>query len=148
MKPTVTSDVVTIDWVNHKMSVPWGIRRFNLMDYITVGDNITWDFIQNGNSADSAHIYVCTGDKLVMYATGENRQEVEFDLEVVAATDQTKALVLPLLVRSDRKVVSGIEFTRLLMIFLEWIQFMVWILACALTHSTNTLKKLRERHGN
>ncbi len=97
----VTSAVVTIDWVNHKMSVPWGIRRFNLMDYITVGDNITWDFIQNGNSADSAHMYVCTGDKLVMYATGENRQEVEFDLEVVAATDQTKSLIFPLLVRSD-----------------------------------------------
>jgi hypothetical protein len=100
---TVTSDVVTIDWVNHKMSVPWGIRRFNLMDHITVGDNITWDFIQNGNSADSAHIYVCTGDKLVMYATGEARQEVEFDLEIVAATDQTKALVFQLLVPSQEE---------------------------------------------
>jgi hypothetical protein len=94
---TVTSDDITIDWANHKMSVPWGIRRFNLMDHITVGDNITWDFIQNGNSADSAHIYVCTGDKLVMYATGESRQEVDFDMELVAADDQTKALILPLL---------------------------------------------------
>lgn len=98
---TVTSDVVTIDWVNNKMSVPWGIRRFNLMDHFTIGDNITWDFIQNGNSADSAHIYVCTGDKLVMYATGETRQKVEFDLETVESTDQTKALIFPLLVRSE-----------------------------------------------
>lgn len=97
---TVTSDVVTIDWVNHKMSVPWGIRRFNLMDHFTIGDNITWDFFQSGNSADSTHIYVCTGDKLVMYATGETRQEVEFDIEAVASIDQTKALVFPLLVAS------------------------------------------------
>jgi hypothetical protein len=94
---TVTSDVVTIDWVNHKMSVPWGIRRFNLMDYITVGDNISWEFIQSTNPADATHIGVRTGDKLVMYATGETRQEVDFDIEVVDAIDQTKALILPLL---------------------------------------------------
>jgi hypothetical protein len=94
---TVTSDIVTIDWVNHKMSVPWGIRRFNLMDYITIGDNISWDLIQSANSADVTHIGVRTGDKLVMYATGETRQEVDFDLEVVDAIDQTKALVLPLI---------------------------------------------------
>jgi hypothetical protein len=97
----VTSDEITIDWGNHKMSVPWGIRRFNIMDHINVGDNITWQFIQNGNSEDSTHVYVCTGDKLVLFATGDSRQEVEFDLETVAPNDQTAALVQPLLIPPD-----------------------------------------------
>ena len=92
---TVKSDVITIDFANNKMTVPWGIEKFLIAKYIDFGDNMGWKYV-NKSERDPTYPGIVTGDKLQVFAFGASRQVAEFELIAGAANDDTKATVLAL----------------------------------------------------
>lgn len=92
---TITSSVYKIDYSELKITVPWGIDRFRIADNLNLGANLTWLYV-NKEGRDETYPGVVTGDKLKVFATGTNKQEVTFELVAGEANDATKATLLGL----------------------------------------------------
>lgn len=84
---TITSSVLDIDWVNSEITVPWGIRRDDSIMYkINKTPGIAWGYDYAENHDDSAYVSIRTGDVLTLYACGNDREMVEFTLQVAPPT--------------------------------------------------------------
>ena len=92
---TLESDVIDIDFVNKKLTVPWGIRRGDgIMQHMKRKPGIAWKYVLNSNYEDSLTFAARTGDKLTVYVCGNDLDVATFDIEV--ATPATSAnIVVP-----------------------------------------------------
>ena len=99
----VQSSTVDVDKDNAKMTVPWGIYRGDsiIANHLDLGLGMAWQYVQNGNLADSAHTIMQNRDTLILYAAGNQLEQVNFEIVVLEpAADQ--AVVFP-----TRYVVRG-----------------------------------------
>jgi hypothetical protein len=77
---SVSSDVIDIDWVNKTMAVPWGIYRDSIMDYFNLAGGIAWQYHRSPSLIDSTSRIVVSGDKLTLYAVGEDLEQMDFTI--------------------------------------------------------------------
>jgi hypothetical protein len=82
---TIKSDLITFDFNNLTMNVPWGIRsKDSIMNAIKRVDGVAWYYVKSGVSADSAYSSVRTGDKFTLYGLGETLDQKQFTLTALA----------------------------------------------------------------
>jgi hypothetical protein len=82
---TIKSNLLTIDFNNLTMDVPWGVRgKDSIMNAIQRVNGVAWYYVKNGVSADSAFTSVRTGDKFTLYGLGETLDQKEFTLKALA----------------------------------------------------------------
>jgi hypothetical protein len=91
---TFKSDVIDIDISNGTLEVPWGIYRDSIMFEFDLGKGLAWHFYKSPVQEDSLYTSVRTGDTLVMWATGNTLQEVQFAITVKAPANDVNH-VLP-----------------------------------------------------
>ena len=90
---TLESEVIEVDFANKKLNVPWGIRRGDdIMSYFKQKPGIGWEYVM-GASADSLTHAAQTGDHLLIYVCGNNRQLATFDI-VVKEPDASANIVV------------------------------------------------------
>jgi hypothetical protein len=91
---TLSSSVVTVDWANGKLTVPWGIRNNDgLMKQFVKKPGIAWHYDLSPVSDDSLLSRVCTGDKLTLYAVGNDMDTKVLDIVVTPPTAGTNIVV-------------------------------------------------------
>jgi hypothetical protein len=79
---TLESDVITVDFANKKLTVPWGvIRGDDIMNYFVQKPGIAWEYVLSP-SADSLSHAAQTGDQLHIYVCGNNLDFAVFDIIV------------------------------------------------------------------
>ncbi len=84
---TLTSDLIGIDFGSRKLTVPWGVRnQDSLMMAFDYHPGFAWHYHLSPVSADSAFISVRTGDRLTVYACGNNLDSVTFSIELLPPT--------------------------------------------------------------
>lgn len=84
---TITSSVLDFDWVNSVITVPWGLRRNDSIMYkINHTPGIAWGYDWAENHDDSGFVSIRTGDILTLYACGNDREMIEFTLQVTPPT--------------------------------------------------------------
>ena len=89
---TLKSDVITVDLVNNKMIVPWGVRRMDaFVSNFKKAPGIGWEYIFTEDSTSTA---AHTGDKFIVYVCGNELTRVTFDIEVKAPA-VTANMLLP-----------------------------------------------------
>ncbi len=100
---TLTSSTIDIDWTNHVLTVPWGVRNDDSIMYqFDRSPGIAWHYQYNngeGSSEDSAHVAVRTGDSLTIYATGVTLDMIKWHIEAAPPTADAN-WVMPLRMRS------------------------------------------------
>ncbi len=91
---TLESDVITVDFANKKLTVPWGIRRLDdVMRHMVKKPGIAWHYDLNESYEDSLYRSARTGDKLTITVTGNERQVATFDIVVSAPTNDANIVV-------------------------------------------------------
>jgi len=90
---TLQSDVITVDYANKKLTVPWGIQRGDdIMNYFLQKPGIAWEYIMAHN-ADSLTHAAQTGDQLRIYVCGNNLEVANFDIVVKEPAADAKMIV-------------------------------------------------------
>ncbi len=92
----LSSNTITIDNANNKLTVPWGIlKNDSILNEFVIGPGMAWIYTENDQSfADSAFSTVQNGDEILFMACGNNYEEKNYTIQVSApATDM--ALVFP-----------------------------------------------------
>lgn len=89
-----SSDVVTVDYDNQVLTVPWGIYGDSLIHEFDLGGGLAWQYMLSGDREDSLHRLARTGDTLLMMAAGNTLEQVPFRIEV-AEPEPDMALVFP-----------------------------------------------------
>lgn len=78
---------VVVNFSASTITVPWGIRRDDSLMYQFVRKpGLAWKYDYAGSSADSAYISARTGDKLTIYACGDQGTIKEFTINVLPPT--------------------------------------------------------------
>ena len=78
---------VKVDFANSKITVPWGVRNDDSLMYQFVKKpGLAWKYDYSPNPEDSAYISARTGDKLTVYACGDQATIKTFDIEVLPPT--------------------------------------------------------------
>lgn len=78
---------VKVDFANSKITVPWGVRNDDSLMYQFVKKpGLAWKYDYSPNPEDSAYISARTGDKLTVYACGDQATMKTFDIEVLPPT--------------------------------------------------------------
>jgi hypothetical protein len=77
---SVSSDVIDINWLDKTMAVPWGIYRDSIMDYFDLDGGIAWQYHRSPSLIDSTSRIVVSGDKLTLYAVGEDLEQMDFTI--------------------------------------------------------------------
>lgn len=90
----IKSDVLTIDFDNGTIEVPWGIYTDSIMQEFNLENGLAWDLHYSPEREDSVHNIVTTGDTLTFYAVGEEVEMQDFHLEQAAAPEDMN-LVFP-----------------------------------------------------
>lgn len=83
----LSSNSIDIDFQENTMTVPWGVYKDSIMNEFNLGPGLAWHFYWSGNTADSTHNIVRSGDTLTMYAVGETLKQKDFLLEQGDAPD-------------------------------------------------------------
>jgi hypothetical protein len=84
---TLESNVLTVDWANAKITVPWGVQRDDsLMFQFTKKPGLAWEYKYVNNHADSAYLSARTGDTLRVIALGNTMMVKDFRIEVLPPT--------------------------------------------------------------
>jgi len=100
---TLTSSTIDIDWTNHILTVPWGVRNDDSIMYqFNRVPGLAWHYHYNngeGSSEDSARVAVRTGDSLTIYAVGNDLDVIKWHIEAAAPTADAN-WVMPLRKRS------------------------------------------------
>jgi hypothetical protein len=92
---SLTSSVLTVDWNANTITVPWGVRNDDSIMYkFNRVPGIAWHYDYSKNHNDSAYISVRTGDKLTLYACGNEVEKAVLDVIALPATDNDN-LVIP-----------------------------------------------------
>ncbi len=87
---TLTSSSVDIDWANHILTVPFGVRNDDSLIYAfdrTPG--LAWHYHYNdgeNSSMDSAYVSVRTGDSITIYAVGDDLDVIKWHIEAAPPT--------------------------------------------------------------
>ncbi len=85
---SAASGLYDIDLAAGTMAVPWGTQGGDsIIHDLTLGDGMSWDYILDSDladnaSEDSAHILARDGDVLVLYAYGNDLEEVSLTISV------------------------------------------------------------------
>jgi hypothetical protein len=89
------SNNMTINWVDSTLTVPWGIRNDDsIMSQFTKLPGIAWHYDYSGNYKDSAFTSVRTGDKLTVYACGNEVEKYTFRI-ITQPSVSTDTKVIP-----------------------------------------------------
>jgi hypothetical protein len=84
---SLTSSVMNINWTDKILTVPWGVRNDDSIMYkFNRVPGIAWHYDYAPNHADSAYVSVRTGDKLTVYACGNQVEKVVFDIVALPPT--------------------------------------------------------------
>ena len=104
---TLTSSTVDIDWANHVLTVPYGVRNDDSLIYqFDWTPGIAWHYHYNDGenaSADSAYVSVRTGDSITIYAVGTGLDVIKWHIEAAPPTADAN-WVIPM---KRRSVTSG-----------------------------------------
>jgi len=100
---TLTSSTIDIDWTNHVLTVPWGVRNDDSIMYqFDRVPGLAWHYQYNTGetaSADSAYASVRTGDSLTIYACGNDMDMIKWHIEAAPPTVDAN-WVIPMRIRS------------------------------------------------
>jgi Secretion system C-terminal sorting domain len=101
---TLTSSTIDINWTDHVLTVPWGVRHDDSIMYqFDRVPGLAWHYDYNsgpGASEDSLAISVRTGDTLTIYACGIDLDMIKW--HIIAAPPTADAnWVIPLKQRDD-----------------------------------------------
>lgn len=89
------SNTMTINWVDSTLTVPWGVRNDDsIMSRFTKIPGIAWHYDYSGNYRDSAYTSVRTGDKLTVYACGNEVEKFTFKI-IAQPSVSTDVKVIP-----------------------------------------------------
>ncbi len=78
---------VQVDFANGKITVPWGVRNMDSIMYqFQRKPGLAWKYDLAPMTEDSAYISARTGDKLTVYACGDEATIKEFAINVLAPT--------------------------------------------------------------
>lgn len=84
---TLTSNTVDINWTDHVLTVPWGVRRDDSIMYqFDHKPGLAWHFDYAPSSVDSAFYSLRTGDAITIYACGNDVDIITFDIVVTPPT--------------------------------------------------------------
>ncbi|PID92207.1 MAG: hypothetical protein CSA96_04355 [Bacteroidetes bacterium] len=101
---TLTSSVIDIDWANHVLTVPYGVRNDDSIMYaFNRVPGLAWHYHYNTGenaSADSAYASVRTGDSLTIYACGNDLDVIKWHIEAAPPTADAN-WVIPMRKRSE-----------------------------------------------
>jgi hypothetical protein len=93
---TLVSSTIDIDWVNNKLTVPWGVRNDDsIMMEFEHKPGLAWHYTYAPSFEDSAYISARTGDTLTVFACGNELEKINFAIEVAAPT-QDANIVIPM----------------------------------------------------
>lgn len=101
---TLTSSTLDIDWDNNVINVPWGVHNKDSvmmqMDYhpgLSWHYQLSWKPVGDPGWAaaqeDSSYISARTGDTLIVYACGNDLDEIKFHINLLAPTDDANVVV-------------------------------------------------------
>jgi len=91
---TLSSSTVDINWEDTILTVPWGVRRDDsLMFQFDKKPGIAWHFDYAKTSADSAFYSLRTGDRMTIYACGNDLDVMNFKIEVTPPTNGANIVV-------------------------------------------------------
>lgn len=93
---TLESNVVDINFANKTLTIPWGIRRNDdIMNYFVRKPGIGWNYHRAPNSSieDSLSFAAKTGDRLELWACGNNMQKAIFEIIVKKPTANAKLAI-------------------------------------------------------
>lgn len=90
------SSTVGINLTDSVLTVPWGIWKGDslVQNHLSLGPNMAWKYHESPVAEDSAYNIVRTGDKLTMYALGNQLHQIDFKI-MVGSPAQDMALVFP-----------------------------------------------------
>jgi hypothetical protein len=91
---TFSSGVIGIDFVNKKLTIPWGIYRDSLMYEFDLGKGLAWNLVLSSEPSDSVFNSVQANDTLIMWAVGNELQEIDFQIEISLGNDVNHVLPL------------------------------------------------------
>ncbi|MBE0653219.1 MAG: hypothetical protein IH594_05450, partial [Bacteroidales bacterium] len=99
---TLTSNTVDIDWTNHVLTVPWGVRRDDsIMFQFDYKPGLAWHFHYAPSSVDSAFYSLRTGDAITIYACGNDVDIIDFDIVVSPPTTGENRVVQKKMANSE-----------------------------------------------
>lgn len=91
---TLTSPSMDINWTDSVLTVPWGVRRDDsLMFKFDKVPGLAWHYDYAETFEDSAYISARTGDKITIYAIGDELQEITFDIAVADPTEDANIVI-------------------------------------------------------
>ena len=75
---------------NAKLTVPWGIPKGDsILTRLTLGPGMAWQYVEHADLMDSTHSVMQNGDTLILYAAGNELEQVNFEIAVLdPALDQ------------------------------------------------------------
>jgi hypothetical protein len=85
---TLSSDLISVDFDNAVLSVPWGLYRDSVMNHFELGNGIAWKENWGNSMEDSLYYSLRTGDTLAIKAVGETLQVIDFHIEVLPPTTE------------------------------------------------------------
>ena len=101
---TLTSSTIDIDWTNHVLTVPYGVRNDDSIMYqFDRVPGLGWHYHYNTGETspeDSASVGVRTGDSLSIYAVGNDLDLIKWHIEAAPPTADAN-WVIPLKKRND-----------------------------------------------
>lgn len=93
---SLQSSLIGINLNDTILTVPWEVLKGDsIIDWLTLGPNMSWRYLESPESADSAYNSVRTGDKLIVYACGDKLHKMDFKI-VVSAPSVNEAKIFPL----------------------------------------------------
>ena len=91
---TPLRDDIDVNWSFKLITLPWGVRNDDsLMFQFEKRGGLAWDYIYAPKFADSAFVSCRTGDKLTVYACGDDLETVTFSIIVVPPTADANIVV-------------------------------------------------------
>jgi hypothetical protein len=92
---TLVSETAEINWDNKTITVPWGVRNLdNFMNVFKKQEGLAWCYHLSAAREDSAYCSARTGDRITIYACGNDLDVETFDIIVNEPTTDAN-IVLP-----------------------------------------------------
>lgn len=93
---SLESSTIGINLNDTILTVPWEILKGDsILDWLNLGPNMAWRYIESSESFDSAFNNVRTGDKLIVYAFGDKLHKMDFKI-IVSTPASNLAKIFPL----------------------------------------------------
>jgi hypothetical protein len=101
---TLKSSTIDIDWDNSTLNVPWGVFfKDSLMFQFDRHEGLAWNYILNNAPVgspeweqarlDSSFISARTGDTLIVWACGDDLDEVRFHINLLPPTEDANWII-------------------------------------------------------